>query len=182
MAMTDDPTDLSQRNPAAPAPEPALSWAESEVLSALRRLARAQAELAAVETSSSSGRAAAFAPVDVARLEQAHAELGAARAKASGRFSKGAARHRVRDLEAAEQAALDRLGVATYDDYQARLAGLAPATDPAVVDFARRELDSAQQAWREVQSLPVEPTAGSAGSVPEIDLTSPSPPRDPGVV
>ncbi|HVN51788.1 MAG TPA: hypothetical protein VMT43_10170 [Acidimicrobiales bacterium] len=199
MAMTHDPTDVSDGAATAvadPAPTPvpgsdqptvvpdapeapALSWAEREVLGALRRLARARANLAAAEAKLVDGDAATFDPADVERLEEVHAELGAARAKAAGRFAKGAARQRVRDLESTERLVLGRLGVASYDDYLALAATREGnhVVESEVIDFARRELASAQQAWREVQALevvdPDEPVGGTGSDpTPDIDLTS----------
>jgi hypothetical protein len=200
MAMTHDPTNVSVTDPVepvgppesgdpepseAPSPSvaesaaaPALSWAENEVLGALRRLARAQAQLVAAEAQVAAVGSASFDPADVERLEQVHAELASARAKATGRFAKGAARQRVRELETTERLVLDRLGVASYDEYRARAdrSQGSQVVDSEVIDFARRELASAQRAYHEVQALevvaPEVPEAASpAPPEPEIDLT-----------
>jgi len=154
---------------------PALSWAEREVLGALRRLARAQANLAAAEASVEATDAATFDPADVDRLEQVHVELAAARAKASGRFAKGSARQRARDLETTERLVLGRMGVGSYEEYRSLVAARAGSqvVESEVIDFARRELASAQQAWREVQALEVADSDTSVfDPTPEIDLTS----------
>jgi hypothetical protein len=209
MAMTHDPTDVTDRAPTRPLtgvgpngrvasdqptiiPDPpdvqappagatTLSWAEREVLGALRRLARAQANLAAAEAQGEAADAATFDPVDVERLEEVHVELAAARAKASGRFTKGAARQRVRDLETTERLVLGRLGVDGYDDYRAQAAARVhhQVVETEVIDFARRELASAQQAWREVQALEVDERDASVfdarpdvTAAPDIDLTA----------
>ena len=96
--------------------EPALSWADQEILGALRRLARAQAQVAATRSSE--------APVD-----------------------------------------------------------------PALADFARRELVAAWDGWRDVRAsvraLPDDPPAPppahtstiptATRPVPDIDLTTPTP-------
>jgi hypothetical protein len=154
---------------------PALSWAENEVLGALRRLARAQAQLAAAQAQVAAAGSASFDPADVERLEQVHAELAKAKGKASGRFAKGAARQRVRELESSERLVLDRLGVASFEEYRARAnrSQGSQVVDSEVIAFARRELESAQRAWREVQALEVvapEPP-DPAPVEPEIDLT-----------
>jgi hypothetical protein len=63
------------------------------------------------------------------------------------------------------------MGLATFEDYQARSDGSARAAepvDPAVLAFARQELASARSAWLEVQAM----------SVPEDDPADPDP--DPG--
>ena len=88
----------------------------------------------------------------------------------------------VRDLELAERLVLDRLRVATYDDYRARAA--APRSPTAslddVVAFARRELESAQHEWREVQALEVPPAGSTVDENGEvhIDLRNPAAPTD----
>ncbi len=96
-------------------PEPALSWADQEIIGALRRLARAQAQVAAGSSD---------APVD-----------------------------------------------------------------PALADFARRELAAAWDGWRDVRTsvraLPDDPSSAVAGNAsttptasstpPDIDLTLPAP-------
>ena len=135
-------------------PAPALSWAEQEVLTALKRLARAQSQLQALEGQGGSARRS-FDAADGERLEALEIELAHARAKASGRFAKGAARERVAELEVTERLLMDQLGVATFAEF--RTISEAPASvdsvDPAVLAFARQELASAQQAWLEVQAL-----------------------------
>jgi len=134
-------------------PAPALSWAEQEVLTALKRLARAQSQLQALERQGGARRS--LDADDGQRLEALEIELAHARAKASGRFAKGAARERVAELEVTERLLLDQLGVTTFAEY--RTISEAPASvdsvDPAVLAFARQELASAQQAWLEVQAL-----------------------------
>jgi len=208
MAMTHDPTEVTGPAPTRTAdgygpagrvasdqpiivpdpPEvqaaPALSWAEREVLGALQRLARAQANLASAQAQGEAADAATFDPVDVQRLEELHAELAAARAKASGRFAKGAARQRVRDLETTERLVLGRLGVDSYDDYRSQAAARVDhqVVETEVIDFARRELASAQQAWREVQALEVDDGDASVfdgrpvvAAAPDIDLTATDP-------
>ncbi len=197
MAMTDDPSALTGREarpptnpaatpaegeaPASETSEPTLSWTEREMLDSLRRLARARAQLAAAEGHTGDARPRPFDPAAVAELERIHRELVEARAKATGRFAKGGARQRVRDLELAERQVLDHLKMATYEDYQARAAALpsAPAeVDPDVVAFAQRELASAERGWREARALEwptPDPTDPAPAAEPEIDLTTGSP-------
>jgi hypothetical protein len=208
MAMTHDPTDLSgqttRTRPAPPPPvmapppgakppsvvpppappEPTLSWAEQETLDGLRRLARARAQLAAAEGEPAEPRARQFDPTAVAELERIHGELVEARVRASGRFAKGGARARVRELELAERQVLDHLKMASYDDYRARATGSraeAPSVDPDVVAFARRELDAAERGWQELRELEVAPLEPAAASAPDIDLTTGSTVGDSGV-
>jgi len=137
---------------------PALSWAEQETLDALKRLAGAQSQLQALEDRASA-TPPAIDPTAGSRLEQIHAEVVAARAKASGRFARGAARDRLEQLEMNERLVLDQVGVADYEAYR-RLAAAAAApgpdpVDPQVLAFARQELASAQQAWLEVAAMEV---------------------------
>ena len=136
------------------APAPVLSWAEQEVLNALKRLARAQSQLQALEGQGGPARRS-FDAADGERLEALEIDLAQARAKASGRFAKGTARERVDELEVSERLLLDHLGVATFAEYQTMSEAPASAdtVDPAVLAFARQELASAQQAWLEVQAL-----------------------------
>jgi hypothetical protein len=160
-------------------PVPALSWAEQEVLTALKRLARAQSQLQAPK--GQRGPAArSLDPIDAERLESLAAELTQARSKASGRFAKGAARDRVRELELSERLLLERLGVSSLAEFRA-LVDAAPPTvepvDPAVLAFARQELASAQQGWLDVQALemppepdPPAPAASAATDRPAPDV------------
>jgi len=203
MAMTHDPTQVSDvadpADPVAVAPPaggtdqpraeptppgaasgeaattdgPALTWAENEVLVALRRLARARAQLAAAEAQVAAVSSSGFEAADVERLEQVHAELAVARKKASGRRAKGGARQRARELESTERLLLDRLGVASYEEYRTRAdrSQDSQVIDSEVIDFARRELDSAQRAWREARALEVVQPTAPAGAEPDIDLT-----------
>jgi hypothetical protein len=194
MAMTHDPTDVTDLTTArtadqptivpdappnvhaVPADAPALSWVEREVLDSLRRLAIAQANLAAAEAQGEAADATSFDPADVERLEEVHVDLAAARAKAAGRLKKGGARQRVRDLETTERLVLGRLGVDSYDEYRSLAAARVhhQVVESEVIDFARRELASAQQAWREVQALEVDQRSASVfGPQPDIDLTDP---------
>jgi len=137
---------------------PALSWAERETLDALKRLASAQSQLQALEE-----RAAAVSPridpADGQRLEHVHGEVVAARAKASGRFGRAAARERLEQLEMNERLVLDQLGLPDYDAYRRALTGGSTPgpdpVDPQVLAFARQELASAQRAWLEIQAMEV---------------------------
>lgn len=192
MAMTHDPTDASTQEarrapvPAEDAPvattaEPTLTWAERETLDGLRRLARARAQLAAAEGRPDEGRPRPFDPVAEGELERVHRDLLEARIRATGRFVKGGARARVRELELTERQLLDHLKMATYDDYRARAAALrapAPTVDPDVVAFARRELESAERGWQELRELnvpaphPAPVQAPPVDAEPDIDLTA----------
>ena len=137
---------------------PALSWAEQETLDALKRLARAQSQLEALEEQAAVVTPT-IDPADGLRLEQIHDEVVAARAKASGRFGRGAARERLEQLEMNERLVLDQLGLPDYEAYRRAVAtAAAPGPDPVdpqVLAFARQELVSARQAWLEVQAMEV---------------------------
>jgi len=185
MAMADAP----RHDPAGAEPDPGpdaeveptkLSWAEQETLDALKRLARAQSHLQALEEQPPTP--VAFDPADKVRLEELHAELVRVRAKAGGRFGRAGARERLDHLETSERLLLDRLGVADYDAFLA--ASVAPRTsaatvDPEVLAFARQELDSARQAWLEVQAMavpdaePDEPSLPASESPPASGVDGP---------
>jgi len=155
---------------AAPPAATALSWAERETLDALKRLARAQSQVQALEDQLAAINAP-IDPVDGKRLVEIHGELVQARSKAVGRFGRASARERVDQLEVRERLLLEHLGLADYDAY---LVVSAPVrfdqtqVDPQVLAFARQELVSARQAWLDVQALPepeadpVEPEADDA--------------------
>jgi len=168
--------------PVAP-PEPApvtLSWAEQEVVDALKRLARAQSAVADLQARAAEATTPTFEAADVERLEQLQGQLTQARAKASHRFGKAAARERLDELVMAERLVLDRMGVDSFAEYRAEIeAPHVEAVDPQVLAFAERELTSARAAWLEVQALEIPPpepaTEAVAAPEPEItiDLTSP---------
>jgi len=159
-----------------------LSWAEQEVVDALRRLARAQSDLVDLESRAADATTPTFEAADVERLEQLQGQLTQARAKANGRFGRAAARERLDELEMAERLILDRMGVDSYREYRAAIeAPHVEAVDPQMLAFAQRELASAREAWLEVQALEI-PAAEEAGELApspeptpeiEIDLTAP---------
>jgi hypothetical protein len=136
---------------ADPSSEPELSWHERETLGALRRVANARSQLAALEAEEP------VTPIDPAigrEVERVHGELEKAQAKSRSRFGGGAARSRAVDLEAAQSGLLAQLDVASWDAYVAkRDAPPLPIADPAIIDFARRELEAAEKAWLEMQTL-----------------------------
>jgi hypothetical protein len=155
-----------------------LTWAEQEVVDALRRLARAQSDLADLEARAAEATTPTFEAADVERLEQLQGQLDQARAKANGRFSRAAARERLDELETAERLILERMGVDSYGEFRTAIsAPLVEAVDPQMLAFAQRELASAREAWLEVQALEIppveEPGEVRADAGPEIDLTAP---------
>jgi hypothetical protein len=173
--------------------EPRLTWRERELLNALRRLANARAQLRTLEDELARHPDRPTAdPDDVERVETYEAELRKLRAKAASRFGGGAARDRVPEVEARQRVALERLGFDSYgafaaSGHRARDTAAGDAGDPALVEFARHEVDAAAAAYAEVLALPdenvpapaastpgAEPdTAGRSGRAPTIDLTSP---------
>jgi hypothetical protein len=172
-----DPAPDSVDGPADDA-APALSWAEQETLDALRRLARAQSNLVALDAQAGP-TGPRFDPEAVAHVEQVHAQLLDARTKASGRFTRAAARDRVEQLEMAERLALGDLGQPDYDTFRAVLASsltTEPTVDAQVLAFARQELASARQAWLDLQAMPEpdpDPEPEVTGDVPPGPGTSP---------
>jgi hypothetical protein len=158
MAMADAPRhDPAGSDSAAGAEPTALSWAEQETLDALKRLARAQSQLQALEEQLPTG-VVPLDPADGQRLVEIHAELVRARSKAAGRFGRAAARDRLDQLETSERLLLEHMGLSDYDDYVAASApprSTVAAVDPQMLAFARQELISARQAWLEVQAMAV---------------------------
>jgi hypothetical protein len=169
-----------------------LTWYDREVLAALRRLANARVQLAVLETQLATQAAVPSTdPRDAGAVERLQVEIDALAHKARSRFGGSSARERVAELRREQATLLDRLGFASYEDFTAAGGLLAPAeqVDPVFVDFARRELASAEAAWQEVLELPEEvpePAASTGidgvaiGDVtalpdahPPIDLTRP---------
>ncbi len=148
-----------------------LTWAEQEVVDALKRLARAQSDLADLEARAAETTTPTFEAADVERLEQLQGQLAQTRAKAGGRFGRAAARERLDELVMAERLVLDRMGVGSYDDYRSEIeAPLVEAVDPQVLAFAQRELASARAAWLEVQALEIPPVEAPE-PLPEAEAT-----------
>lgn len=144
-----------------------MSWHEKELVAALKRLVAARTRLAALEAQAGTTVSTGFDPDDAARLEELHDELVHARQKASGAFGRRWA-DKVEALEMNERLVLDRLGVTTYEEYRAqrveRPATTVELVDPVVLDFARRELDTAEAAFLDLQTMVV------ADDEPEPDL------------
>jgi hypothetical protein len=144
--------------------EPQLSWHEKEVLAALRRLANARSQLDLLEEQSAG--APSLDPGDVARADELHTEAQQLRGKAHSRFGGGAAKERLVQVEADQRMVFERLGVSSYDELQsARRAPASAKVDPTMLEFAQREVESAEREWREVQALEI-PDDGV-----DIDLT-----------
>ncbi len=176
-----------------------LSWREREVVAALKRLANAQLQVAQIDvqlaSAATSDAPAEIDVADAAALEELAGELAKLAKKSQSRFGGGAARGRVAELEAQQQAVLGRMGFASYDDYLAtkdRSEAAQPSAsggiDPVVEGFARRELAAAEAAYRELLELPDEvddevaddaedggatdaDAPGRNGAGPTIDLT-----------
>ena len=155
-----------------------MTWQEQETLDALRRLANARSRLVQLEGQVAEGAARpAVDPADVARIEALRAEVAELGPRSRSRFGGGAARQRIADLEAEERLILERSGAADLAELRAlTTAAAAPAVDPAVLDFARRELEAAEQAWIEVQALdmpePEEDPSDDDGSDDEAPLAT----------
>jgi hypothetical protein len=138
--------------------EPRLSWRERELLTALRRVANSRAQVQALdEATQRHASGPAPLPGDVERVDELERELAKVRAKASSRFGGGAARDRLPHLEAQQRIVLERLGFDSYDAFVAagrRPPSAAEPVDPAIVDFAHRELEAAEAAYAELLSMP----------------------------
>jgi hypothetical protein len=144
-----------------------MSWHEKELVAALKRLVAARERLAALEAQAGTTVSTGFDPDDEARLDELHAELVHARQKASGPFGRRWS-DKVESLEMNERLVLDRLGVASYEEFRSqrveRPATTVELVDPVVLDFARRELQTAEAAFLDLQTLVV------AEDEPEPDL------------
>ena len=144
-----------------PTPEgddPRLSWRDRELLTALRRLANSQAQVQGLEAALELQRGVRVPdPADVDRIESLEAELTKLRGKAGSRFGGSAARERIPEVEAQQRLVLERLGFSTYDEFRSAGGLAVPAAepvDPAFVDFARRELAAAEEAYEQLLSMP----------------------------
>ncbi len=135
-----------------------LSWRDRELLTALRRLANATAQVQALDAARVRQAAApAIYPADVEQVEALEAELTKLRAKANSRFGGGAARDRLPELEAQQRRLLERMGFDSYAAFRARPAdnqSAAEPVDPAIADFARRELAAAEEAYDALLAMP----------------------------
>ncbi|MGK2949823.1 MAG: hypothetical protein ACSLFP_14730 [Acidimicrobiales bacterium] len=90
-------------------------------------------------------------PVQVAQLEEVHADLLDALDKADSRFGGARAQRRVAELRARESELLDELGFATYSDHM--MGASSRPVDPALRDAltaARADLADAEATWRRV--------------------------------
>ena len=139
MEYTDNTTGSSTDPDAA-----ALSWQENELVGALKRLANAKSQLATLEAEDRDGRQLAHGRAR--RCRGPHGEPGRARGRPWPSRAPASAVRRLAtrrpQLEANERLILGRMGLITYDEFEAWRAG--PPTprrvDPAVLDFARREV------------------------------------------
>ncbi|WP_334144909.1 hypothetical protein, partial [Rhabdothermincola sp.] len=171
--------------------EPRLSFKEREMLTALRRLANARSQLSQLEEKlAAQQQRDSWDPGDLERVEELQRELDKLRQKAQSRFGGGSARERLAKVELEQRLILDRLGVGSFEDLEALRrspTSTADEVDPVFVQFARRELAAAEEAYRQVLLLPDDAPAGSEsgdeellGDLPEIpdypppiDLTHP---------
>lgn len=172
--------------------EPRLSFKEREMLVALRRLANARSQLAQLEEKlAAQQQRAAWDPDDLARVDSYQQEIEKLRQKAQSRFGGASARERLAEAELQQRLILERLGAASYEELQELRrapASAADEVDPVFVEFARRELAAAEEAYRQVLLLPDEADPAVVSSVddgllddlpeipdypPPIDLTHP---------
>lgn len=147
VALADEVAELEghlARFPAASS-DSAVQAEEREV--ARRRFDLATQSLAELEASS---RAPGFDPTDVKELEAAHLEVLEARDAVGKRFGGARAKGRLEEVEAAEQAVLDRMGLVTYTEYLMGAGGAASSgaptdeTLPERIEQARLDLAKAE--------------------------------------
>lgn len=147
-----------------------LTWHDREVVTALRRLASARSRLEQLLEQGGPAVEAKVTFEDIEELERLEEEIAALAVKAKARFGGGAARERRATLQARQRSVLDRLGVADLDEARAAATRTdGPAVDPVVLDFARRELAAAEEAWEEIQAMDVPDQPED----PAIDLAAP---------
>lgn len=148
-------------------PELTLSWQEREIIGALRRLANARSNVLGLQAQ------AGGPPLDeqdVARVEALAGERVELQPKAESRFGGSGARERIAEIEGELRLVLERLGVADVDELRDRVARQgSDAVDPQVLDFARRELDAALQAWREIRDLVLPPSEATEAEAADDD-------------
>jgi len=130
------------------------SWHEREIALALQRLANARAHLATLEAQHEVEPATIAAdPADITLAEALQIDIERYTAKAAGRFG-GGARAKLDDCRRQQRVVLERLGVATIDELRTRgSAAAAPAVDPTLLDFARRECAEAEKEFLEVAAM-----------------------------
>jgi len=86
-------------------------------------------------------------------VDPKHVDVERYTAKAAGRFG-GGARTKLDDCRRKQRVVLERLGVDTIDELRARgSAAAAPAVDPTLLDFARRECAEAEKEFLEVAAM-----------------------------
>ncbi len=160
--MLEDPSN----NPTEGA---ALSWQERELVNALKRLANARSQLSALEEQSRSG-SRSIDQADIDALRETRYELAQARQKGKARFGGGSARERSERLELDERLILERMGFATYEEFEHwRTQPQQASIDPVIVEFARHELADAEAAWYEIQALEIPPQDPEPDSEDEGD-------------
>lgn len=131
------------------------SWHEREIALGLQRLANARAHLAALEEQSLDAPAAVGVDrAQLAEAERLQIDIDRATAKASGRFGGGSARAKLELVQRQLDLLLERLGADSIVDLRARAnESAAPAVDPTLLDFARRECAEAEKAFLEVAAM-----------------------------
>jgi len=127
----------------------AAALGDGEVAEVRSRLERARAAVREAEEARHPRQR--IAPDDAAELEATHEALLEAIERAEGRFAGGRARGRVDDLRAAEEALLDRLGFISFSEYLMGTSSSRGSVVEDVIDAARDELSSAEDAWAEVE-------------------------------
>ena len=138
-----------------------LNWYEEETLRSLKRLAQARAYLAELEEQDAAAHAAPLVVADqhdIDRLAELQAEIDRLWPKTQARFGADKARAQIDELEMQMRLILDRIGFETYDDFLdagAVLPSTVEPVDPTVLEFARREVASAEAAWTELLAVEI---------------------------
>lgn len=142
---------------------------DREVVTALRRLAAAQAQLLAAEQAHGRSGRRGDGPRRLPEVEEARVALLWVQADLLTAPRAGRRRRAAAEADARLGDLLRRHGFRSFDDYVSIRRDQAPATDPGL-DLARREYDAAQRAWTDLQGEFAERTV-------VLDLTGNEPRR-----
>lgn len=142
---------------------------DREVVTALRRLAAAQAQLLAAEQAHGRRNRLGDGPRRLPEVEEARVALLWVQADLLTSPRAGRRRRAVADADLRLADLLRRHGFRSFDDYVSVRRDQATEPDPGL-DLARREYDAAQRAWTDLQGEFAERTV-------VIDLTGHEPRR-----
>jgi len=134
----------------------AMTWYERELVTALKRLADAQARLAALTEQAETSAAVSVDLADVERLRAIEADVAELEGKAKSRFGGSGARDKMAELQMQERLILERIGCADLAEACAAATSTpVEAVDATMLEFATRELADAKKNWLELQAMEI---------------------------